>query len=81
MGLLVLFSSMPPGQTTNERANMKTNTETMRLAIARAMSHKPRRSWQSRIETGLVWTLFAAVLLCAAMVGFCAAAMVAAAIR
>ena len=60
---------------------MKRDTETIREAIDRAMRHKPRRSWQSRMELAMQVTLVAACLICAAMAGFIAAAMVAAAIR
>jgi len=59
---------------------MRKDTETTRLAIARAMRAKPRASLQSRMETGLKWTLAATVGLALALLGFVAAAMVAAAL-
>jgi hypothetical protein len=58
---------------------MKKDTETMRKTIDRAMRCKPRPSLQSRMETGLKWTLAATVGLALALLGFVAAAMVAAA--
>ena len=60
---------------------MTRNDDNIREAIDRAMRHKPRPSWQSRMEVGLVWTLFAACLLCAAMVGFMTAVGIASVVK